>query len=152
MVTMTKVIVNNRKARYDYEIINTIETGIVLLGTEVKALRDGKANMMDTYAKIRGGELWVTGLHISPYTKSDILNHEPLRDRKLLVSKLEIKKLRRQIEEKGVTLVPLKLYFKDHLVKVELALAKGKRKYDKRADIQERDMKRDLERQDKIKY
>ena len=152
MVTMTKVIVNNRKARYDYEIINTIETGIVLLGTEVKALRDGKANMTDTYAKIRGGELWVTGLHISPYTKSDILNHEPLRDRKLLVSKLEIKKLRRQIEEKGVTLVPLKLYFKDHLVKVELALAKGKRKYDKRADIQERDMKRDLERQDKIKY
>lgn len=149
---MTKVIVNNRKARHDYEIIDSLETGIVLVGTEVKALRDGKANLTDSYARIKNGELWLINLHISPYTKSDVINHEPTRDRKLLVSRMELKKLRRQIEEKGVTLIPLKLYFKSHLVKVELALSRGKKKYDKRADIAERDMKRDLERHQKIKY
>jgi SsrA-binding protein len=145
-------IVSNRKARHDYEIINTIETGIVLLGTEVKSLRDGKANLTDAYARLKNNELWLIGMHISAYTKSTVTNHDPLRDRKLLVSRLEIKKLRRQIEEKGVTLVPLKLYFKNHLVKVEIALARGKKKYDKRAAIAERDMKRDLDRSSKIKY
>ncbi len=149
---MSKTIVKNRKARHEYEIINTIETGIVLVGTEVKALRDGKANMTDAYARIKSNELWLMNLHISPYTKSAEVNHDPLRERKLLVSKLELKKLRRQIDEKGVTLVPLKLYFKGHLVKVDLAFARGKKKYDKRASIAERDMKRDLDRQNKINY
>jgi len=145
-------IVNNRKARHDYEIINTLETGIVLLGTEVKSLRDGKASLTDAYARIRDNELWLIGLHVSAYKKSTVSNHDPLRERKLLVSRLELKKLRRQTEEKGVTLVPLKLYFKNHLVKVEIALARGKRKYDKRAAIAERDMKRDLDRSNKINY
>jgi len=149
---MKKSIVNNRKARHDYEIISTIETGIVLLGTEVKALRDGKANLTDTYARIQDGELWLIGLHISPYEKSAVSNHEPLRDRKLLVSRLELKKLRRQIDEKGVTLIPLQLYFSNHLVKVDLALAKGKRKYDKRAAIAERDVKRDMDRHSKSQF
>ena len=126
-------IVNNRKARHDYEIINTIETGIVLLGTEVKSLRNGKANLTDAYARIKNDELWLIGLHVSPYNMSTVSNHEPMRDRKLLVSRLELKKLRRQIEEKGVTLIPLKLYFKSHLVKVQIALARGKKKYDKMA-------------------
>lgn len=149
---MDKVIVNNRKARHDYEIIDSMETGIVLVGTEVKALRDGKANLTDAYARLKNGELWLINMHISPYTKSDVINHEPLRERKLLVSRIELKKLRRQIEEKGVTLIPLKLYFKNHLVKVELALSRGKKKYDKRADIADRDMKRDHERHSKIKF
>ena len=147
-----KIIVNNRKARHDYEIINTIETGIVLLGSEVKSLRNGKANLTDAYARIKTGELWLIGMHISAYEKATDANHDPLRDRKLLVSKMELKKLNRQIEEKGVTLVPLKLYFKNHLVKVEIALARGKKKYDKRAAIAERDLKRDMERSNKINY
>lgn len=149
---MFKTIANNRKARHDYEIITSIEAGVVLLGTEVKSLRDGKANLVDCYARVRGNELWLIGMHISPYTKSVVTNHDPLRERKLLVSKLELKKLRRQIEEKGVTLVPVKLYFKNHLVKVEVALARGKKKHDKRAAIAERDMKRDLDRSRKEKY
>ncbi|KAA3611084.1 MAG: SsrA-binding protein SmpB [Calditrichaeota bacterium] len=149
---MSKTIVNNRKARHEYEIVNTIETGIVLVGTEVKSLRDGKANMTDAYARMVKNELWLINLHISQYTKSTVVNHDPLRDRKLLVSKMELKKLRRQIDEKGVTLVPLTLYFKGHLVKVDLALARGKKKYDKRASIAERDMKRDQDRQSKIRY
>jgi len=149
---MSKTIVNNRKARHEYEIVDTIETGIVLVGTEVKALRDGKANMTDAYARMRKNELWLMNLHISPYRMSSVENHDPLRERKLLVSKLELKKLRRQIDEKGITLVPLKLYFKGHLVKVDLALARGKKKYDKRASIAERDMKRDQDRQNKIGY
>ncbi len=149
---MSKTIVNNRKARHEYEIVDTIETGIVLVGTEVKALRDGKANIADAYARLMKNELWLINLHISPFRMSTVVNHDPLRDRKLLVSKLELKKLRRQIDEKGITLVPLKLFFKGHLVKVDLALARGKKKYDKRASIAERDMKRDLDRQNKIRY
>jgi SsrA-binding protein len=147
-----KIIVNNRKAGHDYEIISTIETGIALLGSEVKSLRNGKANLTDAYARIKSGELWLIGLHISAYEKATVSNHDPLRDRKLLVTKMELKKLHRQIEEKGVTLVPLKLYFKGHLVKVEIALARGKKKYDKRAAIAERDLKRDLDRSNKINY
>lgn len=149
---MNKTIVSNRKAYHDYEIVNTIETGIVLLGTEVKSLREGKASLSDAYARFKNNELWLINLHISTYVKSVVSNHDPLRDRKLLANRPELKKLRRQIEEKGITLVPLKLYFKNHLVKVELALARGKKKYDKRAAIAERDLKRDLERNSKIKY
>ncbi len=147
----SKVIISNRKARYEYEIVDSIEAGIVLVGTEVKSLRDGKANLTDAYGRFKNNEIWLTGLHISPYQKSDMQNHEPMRDRKLLLNNREIKKLRRQVEEKGVTLIPLKLYFKKHLVKVELALARGKKKYDKRADIAEREMKRDLDRHKKHK-
>jgi SsrA-binding protein len=141
-----KVITTNRKARHDYEIIDAVEAGIVLLGTEVKAAREGKINLTDAYARIRDGELWLIGMHISPYTKSDMENHDPLRDRKLLVHATQLKRLNRQVEEKGVTLIPLKIYFNRHLIKVELGLARGKRKYDKRASIAERDQKRDLER------
>ncbi|MGD9487143.1 MAG: SsrA-binding protein SmpB [Calditrichaceae bacterium] len=148
----SNIISTNRKARHDYEIVSSIETGIVLTGTEVKSLRDGKANLADSYAKFVNGELWVINLHISPYTKSAMENHDPLRDRKLLLHKLELKKLMRQVDEKGVTLIPLKLYFKNHLVKLELALARGKRKYDKRAAIAERDMKRDMDRHNKNRF
>ena len=147
-----KIITTNRKARHDYEIIDSLEVGIVLVGTEVKAIREGKVNLKDSYARIRDGELWLIGTHISPYSKSDSESHDPLQDRKLLVNRLELKKLNRQIEEKGVTLIPLKMYFKRHLIKLELGLARGKRKYDKRAAIAERDMKRDMERQNKSTY
>jgi len=147
-----KIITTNRKARHDYEIIDSLEVGIVLAGTEVKAIREGKVNLKDSYARIRDGELWLIGTHISPYSKSDSESHDPLQDRKLLVNRKELKKLNRQIEEKGVTLIPLKMYFKRHLIKLELGLARGKRKYDKRAAIAERDMKRDMERQNKGTY
>ena len=149
---MSRVITSNKKARHDYEILSSIEAGIVLAGTEVKALREGRANLTDAYARFRQGELWLAGLHISAYTKSAMEGHDPTRDRKLLLNKQELRKLFRQVEEKGVTLVPLKLYFKAHLVKVEIALARGKRKYDKRAAIAERDMKRELDRQKKVRY
>ena len=146
------IITSNKKARHEYEIINTIEAGLVLLGTEVKALREGRANLADAYARFRRGELWLVGSHISPYSKSAAESHDPTRDRKLLLSKQELRKLFRQVEEKGVTLVPLKLYFKNHLAKVEIALARGKRKYDKRAAIAEKDLKREMDRQKKVRY
>jgi len=146
------IAATNRKARYDYTIINSVEAGIVLTGTEVKSIRDGKVNLTDAYARFKNGELWLTGMHISPFIKSTVENHEPLRERKLLLHRSELKKLFRQVEEKGVTLLPLKVYFNRHLVKIELGLAKGKRKYDKRVAIAEKDQKRDLERQRKIKY
>ena len=148
----TRAVTTNRKARRDYEIVNSIEAGIVLKGTEVKAIREGRANLTDTYARFQKGELWVIGMHISPFTKSVVENHDPLRNRKLLLHKRELKKLVRQIKEKGITLIPLKIYFNKHLIKVELGLARGKRKYDKRAVIAERDLKRDLDRQRKINY
>ena len=142
----SKIITQNRKARHDYEIIDSIETGIALYGSEVKAVREGRVGLTDAYARIRNNELWLIGMHISQYTKADMQNHDPLRERKLLVHKLQIKRLGRQVEEKGVTLIPLKVYFNRHLIKIELGLARGKRKYDKRAAIAERDQKRDLER------
>lgn len=145
-----KIAATNRKARHDYEIIGNIEAGIVLKGTEVKAVREGRINLTDAYARFKKGELWLIGMHISPYTKSAIENHDPLRDRKLLLHKRELKKLFRQTEEKGVTLVPLRVYFNRHLIKVDLGIARGKRKYDKRAAIAERDQKRELDRQKKM--
>lgn len=149
---MQKTIINNRKARHDYEILNTYEAGIALLGTEVKSLREGKGNLTDAYARFRNGELWLIGMHINPYAQSTVQNHEPLRDRKLLLHRMELKKLRRQTEEKGITLIPLRVYFKDHLVKIELATARGKKKYDKRAAIAEREMKRDMARHRKNRF
>ena len=147
-----KIVVNNRKARHEYEIVDNYEAGIVLQGTEVKAVREGRINLSDAYARFFKTELWLVGMHISPYTKSDIENHEPLRNRKLLLHHRELKKIHRQIQEKGLTVVPLKVYIKGHLVKIDLGMARGKRKYDKRAAIAERDQKRDMERTQKAQY
>ncbi len=145
-----KNITVNRKARHEYAILQTIEAGIVLVGTEVKALRQGKANLVDGYAKIEGGEVWLVSVHINEYTQGNINNHDPVRQRKLLLKSNEIKKLIGKTKEKGLTLIPLRLYFKNGKVKVELALAKGKKVYDKRRDIAKRDFQRDQER--RIKY
>ncbi len=145
-----KNITVNRKVRYEYSIVQTWEAGIVLVGTEVKSLRQGKANLVDSYAKLVNGEVWLVNLHISEYTQGNINNHDPKRERKLLLNKSEIRKLIGNTKEKGLTLVPLRLYFKKGKVKVEIALAKGKKVYDKRKDIAKRDFQRDQER--KIKY
>ncbi|MBD3225646.1 MAG: SsrA-binding protein SmpB [Caldithrix sp.] len=144
-----RVIATNRKAKHDYQIQSTLEAGIALQGKEVKSVREGRVNLKDSYARFKMGELWLIGLHISQYKNAPVEEHEPLRDRKLLLKKSELRKLFRQTEEKGVTLIPLKIYFRQHLVKIELALAHGKRKYDKRAAIAEKDMKRDLAREQK---
>ena len=145
-----KNIAVNRKARHEYAVIQTYEAGIVLVGTEVKALREGKANLVDSYALIKNNEVWLLSLHISEYKQGNINNHIPTRDRKLLMNRAEIRKLIGKTKEKGLTLIPLRLYFKNGRVKVELALAKGKKVYDKREDIAKRDFQRDQER--RIKY
>ena len=143
-----KVICTNRKARHDYHIVETMETGIVLVGTEVKSLREGQANLKDSYAGIERGELWLYNTHISQYSKGNRNNHDPTRNRKLLMHEREIRRLIGRIQEKGFTLVPLKLYFTDAgKVKVELGLAKGKREIDKRRQIAEREAERDMRRQ-----
>jgi SsrA-binding protein len=143
-----KNITVNRKARYEYEIIQSIEAGIVLLGTEVKSLRQGKINLVDSFAQIKNGEVWLVSAHISEYTQGNINNHEPTRTRKLLLNKVEIRKLTSKVNEKGLTLVPLRVYFSSGKVKVELGLAKGKKVYDKREDIKKRDFQRDQQRKD----
>lgn len=145
-----KNIVVNRKARHEYEILQTYEAGIVLLGSEVKSIREGKVNLVDSYADIRNSEIFLIGMHISEYKQANIQNHEPLRTRKLLLNKNEIRKLIGRIKEKGLTLIPLRLYFKNGKVKVELGLARGKKIYDKREDIKRKDFEREQER--KIKY
>lgn len=142
-----KIITTNRKARHEYEILESMETGIVLLGTEVKSLREGRANLKESFANVRNGELFLHNAHISPYSHGNINNHDPIRTRKLLLHKKQIKKLIGKVQEKGLTLVPLRLYFKNGKVKVELALAKGKKIYDKRRDIAKRDSERELRRQ-----
>ncbi len=148
--TNEKNITVNRKARHEYTIIQTYEAGIVLQGTEVKALRQGKANLVDSYAMLKENEVWLVSAHISPYEQGNINNHEPTRTRKLLLNRSEIRKLIGKTKEKGLTLVPLRLYFKNGKVKVELALAKGKKVYDKREAIAKKDMQRNQER--RIKY
>ncbi len=148
--TEEKNITVNRKARHEYAILQTYEAGIVLVGTEVKALRQGKANLVDSYANLKDGEVWLFGAHISVYEQGNINDHEPTRTRKLLLNKSEIKKLIGKVKEKGLTLIPLRLYFRNGKVKVELALAKGKKVYDKRESIAKRDMQRDQERN--VKY
>ena len=145
-----KNIAVNRKARHEYAIIQTYEAGIVLKGTEVKSLRAGKANVVDGYALVQGNEVWLVGVHINEYTQGNINNHDPLRTRKLLLNRSEIRKLIGKVKEKGLTLIPLRLYFKGGKIKVEIAIAKGKKAYDKRASIAKRDFERDQER--KIKY
>jgi len=141
-----KVVAQNKKARHDYFIEQAIETGIVLAGTEVKSIRQGKVNLKDSYAMISGGEVMVTGMHISPYEQGNIFNKDPMRDRKLLLHKAEINKLIGLTQQKGLSLVPLQLYFKHGKVKLELGVARGKKLYDKREDIAERDAKREIDR------
>lgn len=141
-----KVIAQNKKARHDFFIEQTIEAGIVLSGTEVKSIRLGKVNLKDSYAAIDNGEAIIYGMHISPYEQGNIFNKEPMRDRKLLLHKMEINRLIGYTQQKGMSLVPLQLYFKHGKVKVELGIAKGKKLYDKREDIAERDAKRDIDR------
>ena len=144
-----KIIAVNRKARHEYFIVDEYEAGLVLKGTEVKSLRLGKVNLKDSYANIKDGEVFVYQIHIGPYPFAYYNNHDPLRPRKLLLHKHEIKRLYGKVNEKGHTLVPLRLYFKGGKVKILLAVAKGKRKYDKRAAIKRRDEQRDLERERK---
>lgn len=136
----------NRKARYEYHILETFEAGIELTGTEVKSLRAGKANIQDGYARVENGELLLYNMHISPYDQGNRFNHEPKRPRRLLMHKQEIMKLLGKVREKGFSLVPLKVYFKHGWAKVEIALARGKKLYDRREDVAERDAKRDMER------
>jgi SsrA-binding protein len=137
--------VRNRRARYNYEILDTFECGIVLAGSEVKSLREGKATLQDSYARIRDHEVWLHGMHVAPYpfSREEL---DPLRPRKLLLHRREIDELTRLTAERGMTLVPLQLFFKDHRVKVELGVARGKRTYDKRRTLAERDAQRDIDR------
>ena len=147
-----KIVVANRKAFHDYEIIERIEAGIVLNGTEVKSLRAGKANFKDSYARVVDGELFVVNLHISPYDHGSAWNHDPVRRRKLLLQKRESKRLIGKIEEKGLTIVPLSIYFRGSWAKIEIAIARGKKLYDKRKDIAKRDSDRDTQRELKNKF
>lgn len=150
----TKTVAENRKARHDYFIEEVFEAGIVLVGTEVKSVRQGKANLKDSYADIYDSEIWVKNMHISPYEKGNIFNKDPLRDRKLLMHKDEIRRLLGYVSQKGYTLVPLSLYLKNGRVKVSIAVAKGKKDYDKRDSMLEKAAKRDIEREfrDRQKY
>ena len=141
-----KIIAQNKKARHEYFILETYECGIELAGTEVKSIREGKVNLVDAYASINNFEVWIKGMNISPFEKGNIFNRDPLRERKLLMHKHEILKLSQKLKEQGLSLVPLKVYLKNSLVKVELALVKGKKLYDKREDIAKRDAKRSMDR------
>ena len=148
-----KVVVTNRKARYEYEIIDSVEAGLVLVGSEVKSIRSARVNLSDSYGRVIKGEIWIIGMHISPYMEATTQNHDPLRERKLLLHRNEIKKLARRVQEKGFTLIPLRLYFKNNRAKLELGVARGKRQYDKKVSIAQKDAKREMEReQKKFKY
>ena len=146
-----KLIANNKKAYHDYFILDTYETGISLAGTEVKSLRMGKCSIKESFVRIENGEVFIYGMHISPYEKGNIFNKDPLRPRKLLLHKYEINKLAGKIAEKGYTLVPLKVYIKGDLIKVEIGLARGKKLYDKRQDIAKKAQRREVEREFKVK-
>jgi len=141
-----KIIAQNRKARHDYFIEETYEAGIVLAGTEVKSVRQGNVNLRDSYAVVKDGEVFLYNMHISPYEKGNIFNRDPLRTRKLLLNRREIDKLAGYVQQKGYTLVPLKVYLKRGWVKIELAVARGKKSYDKRQSIAKRDAQREIER------
>lgn len=148
--TGNRLIANNKKAYHDYFIEDKFETGISLAGTEVKSLRMGKCSIKEAFVRIEQEEVYIYGMHISPYEKGNIFNKDPLRVRKLLLHRSEINKLKGKIAEKGFTLVPLQVYFKGSLVKVEIGLARGKKLYDKRKDIAKKDMRREAERDFKI--
>ncbi len=146
-----KLIANNKKAYHDYFIDETYETGVVLHGTEVKSLRLGKCSIKEAFVRIEDGEVFVYGMHVSPYEKGNIFNKDPLRVKKLLMHRQEIQRLAGKVAEKGYTLVPLQVYFKEGKVKVEIGLARGKKLYDKREDIAKKDARRETEREFKIK-
>jgi len=141
-----RAIATNRRARHEYEILETLEAGLVLRGTEVKSLRAGLVNFKDSYATVRNGEVWLLGCHISPYSHGTDANHAPERDRKLLLHDREIKRLAGKIAERGLTLVPLKLYWKNGRAKLEVGLARGKKLHDKRAALREREVKREMDK------
>jgi SsrA-binding protein len=141
-----QVVITNRKARHDYFVLESYECGIVLVGSEVKSLRNGRANLQDAYARVEDGEVFLYGMHVSPYEFAHTSRPDPVRKRKLLLNRREIVELARATEEKGVTLVPLRVYFKDGRAKVELAIARGKARYDKRQALAERDARREAER------
>jgi SsrA-binding protein len=141
-----KVVATHRRARFEYEILDTFEAGLVLLGPEVKSLRAGKANLADSYATIRRGEAWLVNVHISPYAQAGRDNPDPRRERKLLLHRAEIARLEGRVAEKGLTLVPLEIYFKDGRAKVRLGLARGKRQHDKREAIRRREQDREIRR------
>ena len=146
-----KLVANNKKAYHDYFIDETYEAGIVLHGTEVKSMRMGKCSVKESFIRIENGEMFVYGMHVSPYEKGNIFNKDPLREKKLLLHKYEINKMAGKVAEKGYTLVPLQVYFKDGKVKVEVGLARGKKLYDKRADIAKKDMRREAEKEFKVR-
>lgn len=146
-----KLIANNKKAFHDFFIDETYEAGIALHGTEVKSMRMGKCSIKESFIRIENGEVFVYGMHVSPYEKGNIFNKDPLRTKKLLMHKYEINKLQGKIKEKGYTLVPLQVYFKDGKVKVEVGLARGKKLYDKRQDIAKKDQRREAEKEFKVK-
>jgi SsrA-binding protein len=141
-----KTISTNRKARHDYHIDDTFEAGIVLTGTEIKSIRAGRVNLRDSYATVKEGELWLLNTHIAPYQQGTYANHEPRRPRKLLMHRREINRITGKLQERGFTLVPLRLYLKDNLAKVELGLARGKKQYDKRAALREKQTRREIDR------
>ena len=146
-----KPMAQNKKAFHDYFVEERLECGMELKGTEVKSMRQGRMNLKESFAIVKDGEVLVCGMHISPYEKGNIFNKDPLRERKLLMHRYEINKLKGKIQEKGYTLVPLQVYFKGSLVKVEIGLARGKKLYDKRADIAKKDQRRELEKEFKVK-
>lgn len=147
-----KVLSTNKKAFFDYEIIEGLEAGVVLLGTEVKSAKEGKINLKDAFVKIMNGEAYLLNCHISPYSHGNITNHDPTRTRKLLLHKKELNKLIGKSKEKGLTLVPLKMYLKGNKIKVEIALAKGKKIYDKRESIKKKDLSREIKRELKNRF
>lgn len=141
-----RVVVHNRKARHDFQVLETLEAGLVLQGTEVKSLRAGKANLQDAYARFDRGELWLYGMHVSPYEQGNRFNHDPVRPRKLLLHRHQLRKLVGQVEQKGLSLVPLDVHFSSGVAKVDLALARGKKLHDKRETLRRRAQERDMER------
>jgi SsrA-binding protein len=141
-----KNVVTNRRARHEYFVLESYEAGLVLKGTEVKSLRAGSANLQDGYVMVRRGEFWLVGMHVSPFEKGNINNHDPLRDRKLLLHSKEIRKLTAKLQEKGLALIPLRVYFKRNIAKMEVGLCKGKKFFDKRETIKQRDVERQLRR------
>ncbi len=149
---MDKLIAKNPTARHNYTITETYEAGIVLTGTEIKSIRNGKVNIKDTYVTIKNGEVWVLGMHISPYEHGNIFNKDPLRDRKLLLNKREINKLYGMIKTKGISIVPISMYFKGNKVKVEIGIGKGKKLYDKRDDMAKKDADLNIRRAMKNDY
>ena len=147
-----KIVAQNKKAYHDYFILDTYEAGIELQGTEIKSIRKGSVNLKDSFIRIRNDEAFIDNMHIAPYEQGNRFNHEPLRQRKLLLHKKEIRKLQNELKENGLTIVPTKLYFNTSKLKVEIALARGKKLYDKRQDLKEKDSKRDIEKALKHAY